>query len=154
MNTAKTNLQTGTNIKIYLAGPLFSEAEQGWLRGLKADLAELGCEVIWPYELFSQDEIASWGDDASKRIMEGYRDALAACDLVVALLDGTQVDDGTAWELGYAYAKDIPAVGIRTDARYCGETPGARVNAMIAGSMPICLTRQELIDIIRNRKSG
>lgn len=81
--------------------------------------------------------------------MEGCRDALAACKLVMALLDGTQVDDGTAWEVGYAYALDIPAVRIRTDARYCGEIPGARVNAMIAGSIPICLSREELIDWLK-----
>lgn len=139
-------------MKIYLAGPLFSEAEQNWLRGLKRQLQDLGYDVAWPYELFNQDELASWGDVASKRIMEGCRDALEACDLVVALLDGTQIDDGTAWELGFAYAKDIPSIGIRTDARYCGETPGARVNAMIAGSMPVCLSKTELFDWLRKNK--
>lgn len=136
-------------MKIYLAGPLFSEAEQDWLRSLKGRLQDLGYDVVWPYELFNQAEVASWGDAASRRIMEGCRGALMACDLVVALLDGTQVDDGTAWELGFAHAKGLPAVGIRTDTRYCGETPGARINAMIAGSMPICLSREELIDWLK-----
>lgn len=139
-------------MKIYLAGPLFSEAEQDWLRGLKRQLQELGYDVLWPYELFNQDEVASWGDAASRRIKEGCRDVLEACDLVVALLDGTQIDDGTAWELGFAYAKGIPAVGIRTDARYCGETPGARINAMIAGSMPICRSRKELFDWLKKNR--
>ena len=133
-------------MKIYLAVRLFSEAEQDWLAGLKRQLQEHGQDVVWPYELFNQAEIASWGEAASRRIMVGCREALDAWGLVVALLDGTQVDDGTAWELGYAYGKDIPAVGIRTDTRYCGETPGARVNSMIAGSMPIYLTREELSD--------
>ena len=36
------------------------------------------------------------------------RAAIDACDVVVALLDGAQVDDGTAWEIGYAYAKGKP----------------------------------------------
>lgn len=83
-------------MKIYLAVPLFSEAEQDWFRGLKSQLQEMGYDVVWPYELFNQDEIAAWGEAASKRIMEGCRDALKACDLAAALLDGTQVDDGTA----------------------------------------------------------
>lgn len=52
--------------------------------------------------------------------MEGCMDALEACYIVVALLDGTRVDDGPAWELGFAYAKGIPVVGIRTDTRFCG----------------------------------
>lgn len=71
--------------------------------------------------------------------MYGCKNALDECNLVVALLDGPQVDDGTAWELGYAYAKGIPAVGIRTDARYGGETQGGRINAMLAGSMSVFL---------------
>lgn len=136
-------------MKIYLAGSFFSKAEQNWLRSLKDELQKLGYDVLWPYELFNQADIVICGNSASRRIMEGCRDALASCKLVVALLDGTQVDDVTAWDLGYAYALNIPAVGIRTDARYCGETPGARVNAMIAGSIPICLSREEFIDWLR-----
>jgi len=27
---------------------------------------------------------------------------------MIALLDGSQVDDGTAWEIGYFYAKRSP----------------------------------------------
>ena len=111
-------------MKIYLAGPLFSEAEQNWLRSLKGELENLGFDAVWPYELFNQAEIATWSDAASRKIMERCKDALVSCDLVVALLDGTQVDNGTAWELGFAHAKGLATVGIRTDARYCGETPG------------------------------
>lgn len=123
-------------MNIYLAGPLFSEAEQAWLRAAKKALKNslVGCEVIWPFELFDQDEITRLGSEAPNRIMEGCRDALAACDLVVALLDGAQVDDGTAWEIGFAHAKGIPVIGIRTDFRQAGDVPGACVNAMIHAS--------------------
>ena len=38
-----------------------------------------------------------------------------ASDLVVAVLDGVDVDSGTAWEIGYAYAKGKPVIGLRTD---------------------------------------
>ena len=60
--------------------------------------------------------------------------AIDVCDVVVALLDGTQVDDGTAWEIGYAFAKGKPVVGIRTDFRNAGDTDHGKVNAMIEGS--------------------
>ena len=139
-------MENRQKVKIYLAGPLFTEAQQNWLRDLKKDLILTGFDVLWPYELFNQEEIASWGADAAIRIMEGCKKALDSCNLVVALLDGPQVDDGTAWELGYAYARGIPAVGIRTDRRYCGETLGGRVNAMIAGSIPICLSREYFVE--------
>lgn len=79
--------------------------------------------------------------------MQGCRDALLACDIVVALLDGTQVDDGTAWEIGYACASNIPVVGIRTDMRYGGEVPNGKVNAMIAGSCRvICESRKDVME--------
>ena len=129
--------------QIYLAGPLFSEAEQDWLRIFKRELQISGYDVFWPYELFNQDEI---GKLTAKDIMDGCRKALDDCDLVVALLDGTQVDDGTSWEIGYSYARNIPVYGIRTDMRFGGELPGAKVNAMIAGSCRlIASSRQELI---------
>jgi nucleoside 2-deoxyribosyltransferase len=35
----------------------------------------------------------------------------------VAVCDGSQVDDGTAWEIGYAYGRNIQIFDLRTDAR-------------------------------------
>ncbi len=122
-------------MKIYQAGPLFSEAERNWHQGFKKKLADAGHEVMWPGEFFSEEEIKAWGADAPKHIMERDRAAIDACNVMVALLDGTQVDDGTAWEIGYAYAKGRPVVGIRTDFRNAGDTAAhGRVNAMIEGS--------------------
>ena len=122
--------------RIYLAGPLFCAAKQAWLRETKHHIEKAipDVSVVWPFELFDQAEIATWGDAAPRRVMEGCRDSLAACDVVVALLDGPQVDDGTAWEIGFAHAKNIPVIGIRTDFRRAGDVPGAVVNAMIHGS--------------------
>ncbi len=61
-------------------------------------------------------------------------EAILACEAVVVLLDGAQVDDGTAWEIGFAHAKGIPVIGIRTDFRTCGEgCEGSVVNAMFQG---------------------
>ncbi len=52
--------------------------------------------------------------------------------MLIALLDGPQVDDGTAWEIGYYYAlRRGRIIGIRTDFRNAGESEGAKVNAMI-----------------------
>ena len=50
---------------------------------------------------------------------------------MIALLDGPQVDDGTAWEIGYFYSKKSPEqkiIAIRTDFRRAGESEGAVVN--------------------------
>lgn len=121
-------------MKVYQAGPLFSEAERDWHLKLKRRLLEAGYNVVWPYELVPHGRIGEWGGDAPAKIMELDAGALDKCHVVVALLDGAQVDDGTAWEIGYAYAKGIPVIGIRTDFRNGGDTASSRVNAMVQGS--------------------
>jgi nucleoside 2-deoxyribosyltransferase len=45
---------------------------------------------------------------------------------MVAILDGSQVDDGTAWEIGYAYARGLPVWGLRTDFRTVAHGPLCR----------------------------
>ena len=82
--------------------------------------------------------------------MEACRDALDGCDVVVALLDGTQVDDGTAWEIGYAHARGKVVVGIRTDFRQAGDTRYSVVNAMIEGSCKaIVRDVDELLQVVK-----
>ena len=39
------------------------------------------------------------------------------CEIVVASLNGLTTDDGTAWELGYAYATGKHLIGLNTDWR-------------------------------------
>ncbi len=119
---------------IYLAGPYYTHAEQAWLRGAKAELTQRGFDVCWPFELFKDGQIEGWGFTAPRRIMEHCREALDRSELVVAWLDGTQVDDGTAWEIGYAHAKGKPIYGLRTDSRQAGATSCSVVNAMVEAS--------------------
>ena len=117
---------------IYLAGPLFTHAERAYLAALRDRLRQLpGVTVTWPGDLFESDHLAMLGPKAKQYIFEGCRDAIHAATHVVALLDGTQVDDGTAWEIGYAYARGLPIIGLRTDFRQAGDTPHSVANAMI-----------------------
>jgi hypothetical protein len=48
---------------------------------------------------------------------------------VVAILDGADADSGTCWECGYATAKGIPVIAVRTDFRNSGDIKG--FNAML-----------------------
>jgi len=41
-------------------------------------------------------------------------------DLMIALLDGLTIDAGVASEIGVAYAKGIPVLGLYTDSRQQG----------------------------------
>lgn len=51
-------------------------------------------------------------------------------DAVLAILDGSDVDSGTAAEVGFAAALEKPVVGYRTDIRQAGEA-GAVVNLQV-----------------------
>ncbi|MHC1744555.1 MAG: nucleoside 2-deoxyribosyltransferase [Syntrophobacteraceae bacterium] len=145
-------------MKIYLAGPLFSEAERAWLSSTRARIDSLARErckdvtVIWPYELITKSEIDDLGPRAMEEIFRRCREALKEADLVVALLDGPQVDDGTAWELGYFYALhpgEAKIIGVRTDFRKAGEAEASVVNAMIEGSCSrIVHTSEHLLDAV------
>lgn len=119
-------------MRVYLAGPLFSVAERRFLRWLRDSLNALpGVAVLWPGDLFTDLDVEGLGPAAKAHIFRGCVAGLVGCDLVVGWLDGTQVDDGTAWELGHAFARGIPAYGLRTDFRRAGDTPHSLVNCMI-----------------------
>ncbi len=137
-------------MKIYQAGPLFTEAERAWHRDFKAKLKAAGYDPVWPGDL-----IPPLPGLTARQIMETDRDALLSCHAMVALLDGPQVDDGTAWEIGYACAKGIPVVGLRTDFRLCGDLDGSLVNAMIQGSaVDICRTADEVLGVLATLRLG
>ncbi|EFK09972.1 conserved hypothetical protein [delta proteobacterium NaphS2] len=120
-------------MKIYLAGPLFSDSERAWLAGMKRQMEYISPDitVIWPYDLIPRDHPEAHD---RRKIFELCRSHLDEVDVLVCVLDGPQVDDGTAWEIGYFYSKyanRLPVIGIRTDFRSAGETEHSVVNAMI-----------------------
>jgi nucleoside 2-deoxyribosyltransferase len=109
--------------KIYLSGPLFSQAEIAWGRHVKAFLEErLRFEVIWPQEL---------AKGTIEQIFQANVGAMSECNLMVAMLDGPQVDDGTAWEVGYFFSQGKKIIGLRTDFRRAGESDRSKVNLMV-----------------------
>ncbi|MDM7935232.1 MAG: nucleoside 2-deoxyribosyltransferase [Methanothrix sp.] len=110
--------------RIYLSGPLFSQAEVDWGRRVKSFLEDRldGVEVLWPHEI---------SQGTPEQIFHRNLQALDGCDLMVAMLDGPQVDDGTAWEIGYLFSRGKRIIGVRTDLRRAGEAEGVRVNLMV-----------------------
>jgi nucleoside 2-deoxyribosyltransferase len=113
--------------KIYLSGPLFSQAEIDWGKHISTLLQKRlnGIEILWPHEMAT---------GSAEEIFKANLQALEECDLIVAILDGPQVDDGTAWEIGYFFSQGKSVLGIRTDFRRAGEHEHSRVNLMIERS--------------------
>ncbi len=105
----------------YLAAPLFSQIERRWNRELARLLEErvAGLEVTLPQDF----RVAGRYNDR-KRFEALFKKCIAAvesADVVVAVLDGPDTDSGVAFEMGYAYAADVPVVGVRTDFRQSQE---------------------------------
>jgi nucleoside 2-deoxyribosyltransferase len=113
--------------KIYLAGPLFTVAEQRFNADLAKFLESHGFEVWLPQDHEPRRNTA-------RAIFQMDITALDAADMVVACMDGPDPDSGTAWECGYAYAKGKPIVCYRTDFRISGDTEGAPYNLMLSES--------------------
>ncbi|MFZ5955044.1 MAG: nucleoside 2-deoxyribosyltransferase [Nanoarchaeota archaeon] len=99
-------------MKAYIAGKLCSQEERKFLEEIAKLCEELGLETFLPHRDVG---LAKNIKDVKKifrgDIEEGFKD----CHLIIADLNGLHVGAGTAWELGYAYAKKIPAIGIKTD---------------------------------------
>jgi nucleoside 2-deoxyribosyltransferase len=63
------------------------------------------------------------GQDNEKRIKKSA--------VVIAVLDGSDVDSGVAAEIGYAVASGKKVIGYRNDFRQTGDNPGATVNVQV-----------------------
>ena len=105
---------------LYFASPLFSDAEKQSNRILASAL-ERWCDVFLPQrdgELIP--DLIHKGlspEDAYKVVFDRDIKAINACDGLIINMDGRAVDEGAAFELGYAYALGKVCVGYSTDAR-------------------------------------
>ena len=132
-------------MKIYIASPLgFSEVGREFYgQRLIPAVERLGYRVLDPWKLTSPKEITAvksmrYGSRKRNKwrriniqIGSNNRTAIDKCDAVLAVLDGTDVDSGTASEIGYAFAKGKPILGYRGDFRLSSDNEGSLVNLQV-----------------------
>ena len=127
-------------LRIYLAGPLFSDGERAYLDELARRLRARGHDVFVPHEQFTDDIVDLDAATVFRVDVEGVR----AANVLVAWLDGPMVDDGTACEIGLfagLVASDDPhyrgIVGLVTDIRTRRRrgTSGDGLNLFVAGAV-------------------
>ncbi len=111
---------------IYFAGPLFTAAERQFNELLAQYIEQAGYAVYLPQK---ECQGISQANDIFHRCITGLDNAWC----VVAVVDGADADSGTCFEVGYAYAKGIPVIGVRTDFRK-GADDGY-LNLMLSQSM-------------------
>lgn len=110
--------------KLFLSGPLFTLAERTFNAGLARFLEARGFEIWLP-----QERAARGGGRA---IFRSCVKGIEWADAVVACMDGPDPDSGTAWEVGYAYARHKPIVCYRSDFRTGGDAKSAPYNLMLS----------------------
>lgn len=128
---------------VYLAAPLFSEAERDFNRKLRDEIKSKDFAVFLPQE----DSNNVGAENRQEIIFNKNLTAIESSDIIVAVIDGTDVDSGTAWEIGYAFAKGKPIIGLRTDFRTLGIE--GTVNLMIERSAVLCTSIPELLSRLK-----
>lgn len=116
--------------KIYFAAPLFSEAEVLYNDHVAKQIraAHPDIDIFLPQEQGDINDKESYAD--SKMIAKLDTDALLESDILIALLDGINIDAGVASEIGVAYQAGIPIVGLYTDSRQQGATNQQKLDAL------------------------
>jgi len=121
---------------VYIAGPLFSEAERSFLELMVDTLASAsGLNPINDFFLPHRDGGELGKGPKRRDIFQMDLQQVASSNIVVALLDGQDVDSGTCVEIGYAYAKGKKIFGLLTDFRayYTADPEPHRPNLMVWG---------------------
>ena len=133
-----------SNPKIYMAGPLgFTESGRLYHETvLVPAVRAAGFEPLDPWEIDPELQavfaLPVGSAERRTRLPEvnraiGARNArlIDECAAVLAVLDGNDVDSGTAAEIGYAAAVHKPVVGLRCDHRVTGDNEATLVNLQV-----------------------
>lgn len=97
---------------VYVAGPLFDDGERWWIERVEQTVATAGFATFLPH----RDNPDKTVDNVAE-IFTNDKNGIDRCEIVVASLNGLTTDDGTAWELGYAFATGKHMIGLHTDWR-------------------------------------
>ena len=112
--------------KIYLAAPLFTALERNINKYIAEKIENTGKYRVFLPQTVSPTKVNDEYD--MYPVFEGCKNNIIDSDIIVALVDGADVDSGVAWELGYAFANNKKSICIRTDIR---KSEGNGVNIMI-----------------------
>jgi len=124
---------------------LFCEGERSFNEKVAAKLREAGFRVWLPQE---SPLVKDRGGEEKRAIYELNTSALRNSDVIVAVLDGVDVDSGVAFEVGYAVALGKTVVGLKTDHRSFSKVE--EVNLMLEVPMKtICRSVGELVEALK-----
>jgi nucleoside 2-deoxyribosyltransferase len=140
---------TTRRLRIYLAAPLFSDAERAYNEGFCADLERVA-DVFLPQRdgLLFHDLVESGVaiQDARRMIFDVDLGAIRQCDIVLAVLDGRAVDEGVAFEMGVAHSLAKHCIGLKTDHRSL--LPSGDNPMIVMACDAYCVSKNEVLKAI------
>ncbi len=132
--------------RVYLAAPLFSEAERVFNASAARLLSTHLFDVHLPQEAGDDSDMRDGREQ--ERLFRFNKAALEDSDFIVAIIDGADADSGTAWEMGYAFALGKPVIALRTDFRRVGHHE--QVNLMLEQSANVVGSMEEVLAALRS----
>ena len=130
-------------MKVYLAGPLCTEKQREYMEEIDSLCKELNLKTFLPHR-----DCGLWKDISdTKRIAEGDLKGFEDCDILIANLNGFGISSGTAWEMGYAQAKGIKVIGLKTDKNIKESVED--LSAIVVGSTKIVNSFDKLKEELR-----
>ena len=125
--------------KIYLASPFFSEKETKIYKEVISILRSYkNTEVYVPQEHEIMEGHKMTNNHWGRSVFHIDKNALDCADIVFVLNFGMYSDSGTAWDAGYAYAKEKTVYQI-----LCGDK-NAEYSLMMANGTTYVLTLEDL----------
>ena len=152
---------------VYLASPLgFAESTRGFMNELVSSLETIvNVENPWDDLRFAEefqavqliDSVTERRERLTRVNTKIGRSNVARIDTsdgLFAILDGVDVDSGTAAEVGYAFAAGKYICGLRTDFRLAGDNEAAIVNLQVqyfiaASGGRVVTSTAELVELAR-----
>lgn len=132
--------------RVYLAAPLFSEAERLFNASVARLLRGHLFDVYLPQEAGDDSDMRDIREQ--ERLFLSNKTALEDADVIIAIIDGADADSGTAWEMGYAFAQGKPVIALRTDFRRVGHHEN--VNLMLEQSAKVVGSTEELLAALQS----
>jgi nucleoside 2-deoxyribosyltransferase len=130
--------------KVYRASPLgFAESTRAFMPTIEKTITDSGYIVVNPWRLLGANyfDAASGVENPRQRKIEfhklnmgiaaGNEKAIRECHMIVAVLDGLDVDSGTSSEIGFAYVLGKRVYGYRSDFRRSGDNEGSIINLQV-----------------------
>jgi nucleoside 2-deoxyribosyltransferase len=137
---------TFSQYHVYLAAPLFSEAERAYNLSIAGHLRNNFFDIYLPQE--AGDDSHTRNKEEQVRIFSENLKALENADIIVAIIDGADADSGTAWEMGYAKAFGKKVIALRTDFRRVGHHE--QVNLMLEESAFVVTSKDALLNLLKS----